>query len=44
MQKRKNKKTKLPQDNESLKQFIGFILGVVVAITTIIKNLFDMIK
>lgn len=43
MQKKK-KKTKLPWDNESLRQFIGFILGVIVAMTTIIKNLFDMLK
>lgn len=46
MQKRKLQKDKLPQSND-LKQSrekVAFIFGIIVAITTIIKNLYDMLK
>lgn len=46
MRKRKIKKDKLPQSNDpkQSREKVAFIFGIIVAITTIIKNLYDMFK
>jgi len=47
MQKMKSNKAKLPRHHNTPKQFkdlITFLIGMTVAITTIAKNILDMLK